>query len=134
MPFLPSPQKKGEALMKKAAAGVVTAALAALTGCTASDGSEVELKATVETGKLSGQWEVRSDEGFEGGEFGGEPKTVAVGSFSNLESVYASAQREGGSPMSAKKLTLKLIVDGETVDQDSETDQDSQAIVEYSAE
>ncbi len=74
MPFLPSPQKKGEALMKKAAAGVVTAALAALTGCTASDGSEVELKATVETGKLSGQWEVRSDEGFEGGEFGGKPK------------------------------------------------------------
>ena len=36
--------------------------------------------------------------------------------------------------MSSKKLTLKLIVDGETVDQDSETDQDSQAIVEYSAE
>ena len=107
---------------------------AALVGCAASNESEVELKATVKNSKLSGQWEVQSAEGFKWGEFGGEPKTIKVGSFRNLESVYASAQREGGSPRSSKKLTLELIVDGDSVDQDSETDQDSQAIVEYSAE
>lgn len=121
--------------MKKIAAAVVMVALAAaLIGCAASNESEVELKATVKNSKLSGQWQVQSEEGLKSARFGGKPKTVKVGSFRNLESVYASAQRQGGSPMSSKKLTLELIVDGESVDQDSETDQDSQAIVEYSAE
>lgn len=121
--------------MKKMTAAVVLVALAAaLVGCAASNESEVELKATVENSKLSGQWQVQSEEGFKSGRFGGEPKTIKVGSFRNIESVYASAQRQGGSDMSSKKLTLELIVDGESVDQDSETDQDSQAIVEYSAE
>ena len=122
--------------MKKMTAAVVLVALAvALVGCAASNESEVELKATVKNSKLSGQWQVQSEEGsIKSGRFGGKPNTVKVGSFRNLESVYASAQREGGSPMSSKKLTLELIVDGESVDQDSETDQDSQAIVEYSVE
>ena len=121
--------------MKKIAAAVVMVALAAaLIGCAASNESEVELKATVKNSKLSGQWEVQSAEGSKGGRFGGKPKTIKVGSFGNLESVYASAQREGGSPRSSKKLTLELIVDGESIDKASTTDQDSQAIVEYSAE
>ncbi len=122
--------------MKKMTAAVVLVALAAaLVGCAASNQSEVELKAAVKNSKLSGQWQVQSEEGsIKSGRFGGKPKTVKVGSFRNLESVYASAQRQGGSDMSSKKLTLELIVDGESVDQDSETDQDSQAIVEYSAE
>ncbi len=126
--------------MKKIAAAVVTLALtAALAGYAASKESEVELKATVENSKASGQWEVRSGEGFSSGEFGGKPKTVEVGSFRNLESVYASAQRQINSSASEfttapKKLTLELIVDGETVDQASTTDLDSQAIVQYSSE
>ena len=122
--------------MKKITAAVVMVALgSALMGCAASNESEVELKATVKNSKLSGQWQVQSEEGsIKSGRFSGKPKTVKVGSFRNLESVYASAQRQGGSDMSSKKLTLELIVDGESVDQDSETDQDSQAIVEYSAE
>lgn len=121
--------------MKKITAAVVLVALAAaLFGCAASNRSEVELKATVKNSKVSGQYQVQSEEGLKSVRFGGKPKTVKVGSFRNLESVYASAQRQGGSPMSSKKLTLELIVDGESVDQDSETDQDSQAIVEYSAE
>ena len=121
--------------MKKITAAVVLVALAAaLFGCAASNESEVELKATIKNSKVSGQYQVQSEEGLKSVRFGGKPKTVKVGSFRNLDSVYASAQRQGGSPMSSKKLTLELIVDGESVDQDSETDQDSQAIVEYSAE
>ncbi len=117
--------------------GTTTLALTMITtllGCAASDESEVELKSTVENSRLSGQWEVQSADGLETGEFGGKPTTVNVGAFKNLESVYASAQRQGGSPMSSKKLTLELIVDGESVDKASTTDQDSQAIVQYSAE
>jgi hypothetical protein len=131
--------------MKKMTSAVVLVALAvAPFGCAASNESEVELKATVKNSKLSGQWEVQSAEGSKGGRFGGKPKTIKVGSFGNLESVYASAQREGGSHMSpkkitqermsSKKLTLELIIDGETVDQASTTDSDAQAIVEYPAE
>ena len=120
-------------MQKMVAAVVMMALAAALAGCAGSNESEVELKATVEEGKLSGQWEVQSDEGFKTGEFGGKPTTVNVGSFGNLESVYASAQRQGGSPMSSVKLTLALSVDSESVDKVSTTDQDSQAIVQYSA-
>jgi hypothetical protein len=121
-------------MQKMVAAVVMVALAAALAGCAVSNDSEVELKATVEKGKLSGQWEVQSDQGLKTGEFGGKPTTVNVGSFRNLESVYASAQRQGGSPMSSVKLTLELIVDGESVDEASTTDQDSQAIVQYSVE
>ena len=121
--------------MKKMTAAVVLVALAAaLVGCAAFTESEVELKATVKNSKLSGQWQVQSEEGLKSGSFGGKPNTVKVGSFKNLASVYASAQRKGGSPRSSKKLALELIVDGESIDKASTTDQDSQAIVEYSAE
>jgi hypothetical protein len=121
--------------MKRAFAATAMVALSfALVGCatTAADNSEVKLKATVKNNKVSGQWEVQTAEDYKNGEFGGKaPKTVEVGSFENIESIYASAHRVFNSP---NMLTLELIVDGKTVDKASTKDRHGQVTVEYSGD
>ena len=123
--------------MKKAFAATAMIALAfalVVVGCATAttDTSEVKLKATVKNNKVSGQWEVQTAEDFKGGQFEGKvPKTVKVGSFENIESIYASAHRVINSP---NKLTLELIVDGERVDKASTKDKVGQVSVEYSGD
>jgi hypothetical protein len=80
---------------------------------------------------------VQTAEDFKGGQFEGKaPKTVKVGTFENIESIYASAHRVINSP---NKLTLEpslieLIVDGERVDKASTKDKVGQVSVEYSGD
>ena len=121
--------------MKNAFAATAMIALSfALVGCAAAttETSEVRLKATVKNNKVSGQWEVQTAEDFKSGAFEGKPpKTVKVGSFENIESIYASANRVYTS---SNKLTLELFVDGKSVDKASTKDRGGQAIVEYASE
>jgi hypothetical protein len=75
---------------------------------------------------------VQTAEDFKNGEFEGKaPKTVKVGTFENIESIYASAHRVINSP---NKLTLELIVDGKRVDEASTKDKVGQVSVEYSGD
>jgi hypothetical protein len=75
---------------------------------------------------------VQTAEDFKNGEFEGKaPKTVKVGTFENIESIYASAHRVINSP---NKLTLELIVDGKRVDEASTKDKVGLVSVEYSGD
>ncbi len=75
---------------------------------------------------------MQTAEDFKKGEFEGKaPKTVKVGTFENIESIYASAHRVINSP---NKLTLELIVDGKRVDEASTKDKVGQVSVEYSGD
>ena len=115
------------------AAAVMVLSFALVMGCAAAtETSEVELRASVKNNKVSGQWEVQTAEDFKNGEFQGKaPKTFKVGTFENIESIYASANRVFISP---NKLTLELIVDGETVDKAATKDSHGQITVEYSSD
>ena len=75
---------------------------------------------------------MQTAEDFKNGEFEGKaPKTVKVGTFETIESIYASAHRVINSP---NKLTLELIVDGKRVDEASTKDKVGQVSVEYSGD
>ncbi len=75
---------------------------------------------------------MQAAEDYKNGGFEGKaPKTVKVGTFENIESIYASAHRVINSP---NKLTLELIVDGKRVDEASTKDKVGQVSVEYSGD